>query len=333
MKKSIRLLALVAAVVMIVAAFASCNSKKEEKTVPGEKVTVNIATLKGPTGIGMTWLLDSADNNTASNNYNYTIAASADEITGKLVSGGLDIAALPTNAAATLYNKTQGGVKLLALNTLGVLYIIENGSAVNSVADLKGKTIGASGMGLVPEFVLDYVLAENGIDPDKDVEIKWFDEHTELSTQILAGNIDIAIVPEPFVTTITMQNKDVRVALNMTEEWDKVADCTLSMGCIAVRTEFAEKNPEAVKKFLEEYAASVKKANESIDETAKLCVQYEIVAKEPIAVSAIPRCNMVTVTGDEMVEQIKGFYELLNTFNPKLIGGALPDDGFYYKAG
>lgn len=340
MKKSIKLLAIIAAVVMTLSVFAACGKSTEATSsqpvatsVPVEKTKVNIATLKGPTGIGMTWLMDAADKGTAKNDYAYTIAAAPDEITGKLVSGALDIAALPTNAAATLYNKTKGGVKLLSLNTLGVLYILEDGDDIKSVADLKGATIGASGQGAVPEFVLNYVLEQNGIDPKKDVKIKWFDEHSELAAQMLADKIEVAIVPEPFVTTITMQDDDIRVALNMTEEWDKVADCTLSMGCIAVRTEFADKNPEAVKMFLEEYAASVQKANNSVDETAKLCVQYEIVAKAPIAVSAIPRCNMVTVTGDEMVNQIKGFYDLLYKFNPGLIGGAVPDDGFYYTAG
>ncbi len=338
MKKSIKLLALVAAVVMAVAMLAACGNSTAEvssdaaTSAPVEKVKVNIGTLKGPTGIGMTWLLDGADNDTAKNDYTYTIAAAPDELTGKLVSGALDIAALPTNAAAALYKKSNGGVKLLSLNTLGVLYMLEDGDDVKSFADLKGMTIGASGQGAVPEFVLDYVLTENGIDPEKDVEIKWFDEHSELAAQMLADKIEVAIVPEPFVTTITMQDKDIRVALDMTEEWDKVADCTLSMGCIAVRTEFAENNPEAVKLFLEEYAESVEKANNSIDETANLCVKYEIVAKAPVAVSAIPRCNMVTVTGDEMVNQIKGFYDLLLKFNPQLIGGALPDDNFYYKA-
>ena len=340
MKKSIKLLALIAAVVMTVAMFAACgNSTADVSSIepatsaePAEKIKVNVGTLKGPTGIGMTWLLDGADKGTAKNDYAYTIAAAPDELTGKLVSGALDIAALPTNAAAALYKKSNGGVKLLALNTLGVLYILENGENVKSVADLKGMKIGASGQGAVPEFVLDYVLSENGIDPEKDVTIEWFDEHSELAAQMLADKIDVAIVPEPFVTTITMQNKEIRVALNMTEEWDKVADCTLSMGCIAVRTDFAENNPEAVKLFLDEYSASVEKANNSIDETANLCVQYEIVAKAPVAVSAIPRCNMVTVTGNEMETQISGFYDLLFKFNPQLIGGALPDDNFYYKA-
>ncbi len=339
MKKYVKLLAMVAAVVMIMTAFAACGSSgndvssdiTESKTV--EKTKVNIAALKGPTGIGMTWLLDSADKGTSENDYSYTIASAPDELTGKLVSGALDIAALPTNAAAALYQKTNGGVQLLCLNTLGVLYIIEDGDDIKSVADLKGKTIAASGQGAVPEFVLDYVLAENGIDPEKDVKIEWYDEHSEIAAQMLADKIEIAIVPEPFVTTITMQDDDIRVALNMTEEWDKVADSTLSMGCIVVRTEFAEKNPDAVANFLEEYTQSVNNANNKVDETADLCVKYEIVAKKPIAVSAIPRCNMVTVTGDEMINQISGFYELLFNFKAGLIGGALPDDNFYYKAG
>ena len=340
MKKLTKPMALIAALIMLVAMVASCGSSTaDQSSAPSsdvtsvERTTVNIATLKGPTGIGMTWLLDSADKGTSKNDYKYTIASAADDITGKLVSGAFDIAALPTNAAAMLYKKTNGGVKLLSLKTLGVLYILENGDSVKSVADLKGKTIGASGQGAVPEFVLDYVLEKNGIDPEKDVTVKWYDEHSELAAQMLSGKVSVAIVPEPFVTTITMQDSNIKVALDMNAEWDKVADCTLSMGCIVVRTEFAEKNPDAVKAFIDEYTESVKKANNDIDSTADLCVKYEIVPKAPVAKSAIPRCNMVTVTGKEMKDQIAGFYELLNDFKPGLIGGGLPDDSFYYSIG
>ena len=341
MKKSFRIIAFMAVLVMMLSMFAGCSTDKDDTALKAdtsseaveEKVKVNLATLKGPTGIGMTWLLDSADKGTALNDYTYTIAAAPDEITGKLINGAIDIAALPTNAAANLYQKTEGKVKLLALNTLGVLYILENGEKVNGVADLKGLTIGASGQGAVPEFALNYILTENGIDPEKDVEIKWFDEHSELAAQMLSGKVNVAIVPEPFVTTITMQNKDIRVALNVTDEWDKVADCALSMGCIVVRTEFAEKNPKAVENFIKEYEISVENTNNNIDETADLCVKYEIVAKKPIAVAAIPRCNIVNVTGDDMKNQIKGFYDLLFSFKAGLIGGALPDENFYYKAG
>ena len=340
MKKSYRIIAFLAAIVMTLSLFAGCTSDKESTdsttdTSSGvvEKVNVNLATLKGPTGIGMTWLLDSADKGNALNNYTYTIAAAPDEITGKLINGAIDIAALPTNAAANLYQKTEGKVKLLALNTLGVLYILENGEKVNSVADLKGMTIGASGQGAVPEFALNYILTENGINPDKDVEIKWFDEHSELAAQMLSGKVNVAIVPEPFVTTITMKNENIRVALNITEEWEKVTDCVLSMGCIVVRSEFAEKNPKAVENFLKEYEISVEKTNNNVDETADLCVKYEIVAQAPIAIAAIPRCNIVNITGDDMKNQIKGFYDLLFKFKAGLIGGALPDENFYYKAG
>ena len=340
MKKSFRIIALFAVLVMTLSMFAGCTNDKDNTASTAditskvvEKVNVNLATLKGPTGIGMTWLLDSADKGEALNNYTYTIAAAPDEITGKLVNGSIDIAALPTNAAANLYQKTEGKVKLLSLNTLGVLYILENGEKVNSVSDLKGMTIGASGQGAVPEFALNYILTENGIDLEKDVEIKWFDEHSELATQMLTGKVNVAIVPEPFVTTITMQDENIRVALNVTEEWENVADCILSMGCIVVRTEFAEKNPKAVENFLNEYQISVDKTNNNIDETADLCVNYEIVAKKPIAIAAIPRCNIVNITGDDMKDQIKGFYDLLFNFKAGLIGGALPDENFYYEVG
>lgn len=301
-------------------------------TTAGAKTDVNVYAIKGPTGVGMVHLMDAQDKGTASNNYTFTVVGSPEEVQAKIINGEADIAAVPTNLAAVLYSKTEGAVSMLAVNTLGVLYIMENGDSIQSVADLKGKTIYSTGQGSNPEYVLDYILTKNGIDPDKDVTIQFVEQNDELATLVASGEAEVAMVPEPNVTSIVAKNSEVRVALNMTEEWDKVTDngSKLMMGCVIVRNAFAQEHPEAVEAFLTEYEASIQSA-EDVDTTAALCETYGIIPKAAIAKQAIPRCNLTFVSGDAMMNQIKGYYDVLYAANPKSVGGKLPDDAFYYK--
>lgn len=336
-KRMKKLSAILMACAMAVSMLTGCGSSNEsqDNTKETEPVEVNVTALKGPTAMGMVSLMDDVDNGKVdSENYKFTIAASIDEVTPAISQGETDIAAVPANVASVLYNKLEGGVQVLAVNTLGVLYIVENGDTVQSAADLKGKTIYASGKGATPEYALNYILQQNGLDPAADVTIEWKSEHSECVAALAQDPSGIAMLPQPFVTTAQMKNPDLRVALDLTEEWDKMQEDAqepgaLLTGVVVVRTEFAKENPEAVSDFLERYKASVDFVNENVDEAAQLVGQYDIVTAE-VAQTAIPECNIVCITGDEMQEKLSGYLSVLNDQNPEAVGGKLPDDDFYY---
>lgn len=336
-KRMKKLSAILMACAMAVSMLTGCGNSNEsqDNTKETEPVEVNVTALKGPTAMGMVSLMDDVDNGKVdSENYKFTIAASIDEVTPAISQGETDIAAVPANVASVLYNKLEGGVQVLAVNTLGVLYIVENGDTVQSAADLKGKTIYASGKGATPEYALNYILQQNGLDPAADVTIEWKSEHSECVAALAQDPSGIAMLPQPFVTTAQMKNPDLRVALDLTEEWDKVQEDAqepgaLLTGVVVVRTEFAKENPEAVSDFLERYKASVDFVNENVDEAAQLVGQYDIVTAK-VAQTAIPECNIVCITGDEMQEKLSGYLSVLNDQNPEAVGGKLPDDDFYY---
>ena len=304
-------------------------------TASAEKVKINIAALKGPTGIGMARLMEQDEKGETANDYNFTVSGAPDDVTAKLINGEYDIAAVPTNNAAMLYNKTDGDIKMLALNTKGVLYMLDSTGSIKSVADLRGKKIYATGKGSTPEYVLSYVLSQNGIDPERDVEIEYLSEHAELATYIAAGTAQIALLPEPNVTTVLSSNENVKIALNMTEEWDKIAEkesdgSILTMGCVVVRSEFLESNKKAVDAFLKEYQASINYTSEHLDETAQLCEKYEIIPKAEVAKKAIPNCNIFFASGEDMKNYTDNFFKVLYSYNPASEGGKLPNDGIYY---
>ncbi len=309
------------------------NGTQEEQTA--DPVDVRVAALKGPTAMGMVQMMDDVDaGNVDTENYTFEIDASADLVTPKLIQGEVDIAAVPANLASVLYNKTKGGIQVLAINTLGVLYIVENGDSVNSVADLAGKTIYASGKGSTPEYALNFILEKNGLDPASDVTIEWKSEHSECVSALAQDPDGIAMLPQPFVTTAQAKNPDLKVALDLTEEWDKVMEnetekSRLLTGVVVVRKEFAEENPEAVADFMDRYAASVEYVNNNVEDAAKLVAGYDIVT-EDVAVKAIPECNIVCIQGEDMKEQLSGYLAVLNEQNPESVGGALPGDDFYY---
>jgi NitT/TauT family transport system substrate-binding protein len=298
--------------------------------VPAERTKVNLAVLKGNTGMSAVKLLSDNEEGTTANDYAVTIAAAPDEVTGKLINGDLDIAALPTNVAATLYNKTDGGVQMLAVCGLGVLYVLEKGDTVHSVADLAGKTLYATGQGANPEYVLNYLLKQNGLEAGRDVTVEWRTAD-ELSTLMASGEIDLAMMPVPAATGVVMKNPDVRFALDFTKEWDAVADHgVLTMSCVAVRTAFAQEHPEAVNAFLKEYAASVDYVKNNVEAGAELVAKYEITPNAKIAAAAIPQINLIYVDGEEMRDSIQGYFEVLSAADPKSIGGGIPADDFYY---
>lgn len=321
----------------------TATAKPTPETTPETtpEVTVRFGCLSGPTGVGAVKLMADAEAGTTLNDYEVTIAAENTEIAGKLTNGDIDIACIASNVAANLYNKTEGDIQALCLSTLGVLYILERGEkgftpTITSMADLKGKTIVANGQGANPEYVLDYLLSANGVNPDTDVEIIWKATGPEVMAEMVTGDAQIAMLPMPVAAAAQIQAKqtedrEVKSVLSLTDEWNKVTeDSVLTMTTVVVRTEFAQEHPEAVANFLQEYAASIEYVNTNVEDAAALVEQYGIVAKAAIAKAAIPACNLVFIDGADMMNQITGYYEVLYNANPTSIGGKVPDSAFYY---
>ena len=293
---------------------------------------LRIAGLKGPTTMGLVNLLSMESDGTASMDYDLQLYGAADEIVPLLMKGELDMAAIPANLAATLYQKTSGGIEAVAVNTLGVLYVVEKGDTVQSMADLKGRTILSTGKGTTPEYVLRYLLTQNGIDPDKDVTIEYYSEATEVTAQMANTEDAIAVLPQPYVTAAGLQDDTLRVALNLTEEWNKVCDTQLITGVTVVRKEYAEEHPDVVAAFLSDYAKSVDAANTDLDGTAALCEEQGVVAKAAIAKKALPNCNIVCLTGDDLKTNASAYLQVLFDADPAAVGGAMPGDDFYWSA-
>lgn len=305
----------------------------EAEKVEAERTAFNIAALKGPTAMGLVKLMHDSDTviDTA-NDYNFTLAGSADEVTPALIKGELDMACVPANLAAVLYGKTEGAVQILAVNTLGVLYIVENGDEISSVADLKGKTIAASGKGSTPEYALRYLLEQNGLDPDSDVTLDWKSEHSECVAALASGAVTVALLPQPFVTVAQSKISDLRMALDLTKEWDALNNgSSLITGVIVARREVAENAGEAVAAFLEEYAASVDFVNANTAEAAALIGDYGIV-EAAVAEKALPYCNIVCLTGTEMKDALSGYLQVLYDANPAAVGGNMPGEDIYFGA-
>lgn len=304
-------------------------SEPEPSTAPAEKTVVRVGVLKGPSSLGMLGLMDKNDKGEAENRYDFTIGGAPADIQTKLLSGELDIAAIPTNLGSVLYNKTDKNISAIAVGTLGVLYVLSNGEEISSFSDLEGKTIYATGQGSMLEYVLGYLIDKNGLSGKTGVEYK--SEHSELATLMAAGEVKLAMLPQPFVTTVTMKNSDVKISLDLNEEWRKATGGQeLTMTCIVVTNEFLRDNKQAVDSFLDEYRQSTDFVNNNVDEAAALSGKYDIVP-EAVAKIAIPKCGIVYIDGDDMKTSVGPFYEVLFAANPAAVGGALPDDEFYYK--
>ena len=312
------------------------STQTESSTVASEtedETPVHVLALKGPTSMGMVKMMSDNDSKESPAD-TFELAAAPDEVSAKLVQGEVDIAAVPANLASVLYNKTNGGVQVLAVNTLGVLYIVEDGDTVHSIADLKGRTIYAGGKGATPEYALNYILEKNGLVPGEDVTIEWKSEHAECLAALMAEDNAIAMLPQPFVTTAQTKSDKIQVRLDLTAEWNAIqkdsdAPSQLITGVVVARKAFIEENPEAVSAFMDSYAASVDFVNANIDEAAELVGKYEIVPAA-VAQKAIPACNITFIAGGEMKQALSGYLSVLFEQNPKAVGGAMPGDDFYY---
>ncbi|MBQ8338370.1 MAG: ABC transporter substrate-binding protein [Oscillospiraceae bacterium] len=332
--KFLKTISLILAAAMLSLCIAGCaNDKGGASSVIASqepKTKVNVAVLKGPTALGMLKLMEDNNNKTATNDYKFEVFSAADQLVPNIVNKSIDIAAVPTNLAATLYKKTEKNVSIIAVNTLGVLSIVTNGEEISSVADLKGKTIYATGKGSTPEYALNYILEKNGLKVGEDVTVEYKGEHSELAALVISGEAKIAMLPQPFVTQVTSKNDKVKIALDLSAEWAKIGEGSeLVMGCLIVRNDFLSENKAAVDAFLSEYSASTYSANEELDETAQLAEKFSIMEAAVVS-KALPYCNIVYMVGDKMKTSVSKYLNVLYTANPASIGGAVPGDDFYY---
>ena len=301
---------------------AGCAKKKDD-------TVVRIGSLKGPTTIGIVNLMDKASKGESEGNYEFTMAAAADEITAKVVSGDIDIALVPANLASVLYNKTQGGVTAIDINTLGVLYCVTGDSSITSVKDLAGKTVITTGQGATPEYSLRYLLDQNGV---TDCTIEFKSEATEVAAVLAEDPSQIAVLPQPFVTVACAQNEAIAPVFALEDEWQTLTDgLGMVTGVTIVRNDFLKEHPAAVSTFITEHQASVNAANSDLDTTAALVVANDIIGKEPIAKKAIPSCNVVCITGDSLKTNLSAYLEVLYNYDAKAVGGNLPGEDFYFK--
>lgn len=294
------------------------------------RTQVNFTVLSGPTGVGAAKLIQEDEANTTLNDYGVTVAAANEEVTAALINGSTDIAAVATNVAANLSAKTNGNIQVLAINTLGVLYILEKGDSVHNIADLAGKTLYATGQGANPEFVLNHLLTQNGVEPEQ-VDIQWLTPQ-EITAKMKAEEQAICMLPVPAATGLMMQDSTIRQAISLSSEWDELEQGALAMGCVVVRKDFAEEHPQAVTDFLTEYEASISYMSDEANraDAASLVAAYEITANEGIAAKAIPQCNLTFLTGEPMRKTLEQYYTVLFQANPASIGGSMPYDSFYY---
>ena len=351
MKKLFRSAAVLALAAALLVSLTACGKEQEtqpetEEPVQEAPATLRVGALRGPTAMGLVELMKASDLVSAGedvpqaydnlpdavDSYTFTLAAAATELAPQLVKGDLDIACVPANLAATLYQQTEGEVVTLGINTLGVLYIVENGNAVQSLADLEGKTMVASGKDSTPEYALRYLLVENGVDPDTGVVIDWKNEHSECVSALASGAATIALLPQPFVTVAESKMPELRTALDLTEQWDALDNgSALITGVVVARRDVVEAHPQAVERFLEQYAASVDWVNANTADAAALIGEYGIV-DAAVAEKALPACNIVCITGSEMKDKLSGYLQVLCDASADSVGGAMPGDDFYYGA-
>ncbi|MBP3735931.1 MAG: ABC transporter substrate-binding protein [Lachnospiraceae bacterium] len=307
----------------------SADETAAETEASAEETVVRVGSLQGPTTMGIVSLRKTSENGEAKQPYEFIMSAQPAEIASAIATGDLDIALLPANLAATLYQKTNGGVKAIDLNTLGVLYCVTGDETVSSVEDLAGRTVLTTGQGATPEYALRYLLSQYEIE---DCEPEFKSEATEVAALLKEDPTQIAILPQPFVTAAIAQNEALSVAFSLQEAWDALADGSrLVTGVTIVRTDFLNEHPEAVETFLEEHAASVEMTTTDPDAVAELIAEYGIIEKAPVAKKALPACNIVCITGEEMHTALEGYLTTLYELNPEAVGGDLPAEDFYMK--
>ena len=309
--------------ILFVFSFLACSKQGSEGEAPAEPAEpIRVAALAGPTGMGLAYMMKDMQDS-----YTVELFTAPDQVTAKVINGEVDIAAVPINLASVLYNKTEGKVSVIGVNTLGVLYILENGNTIGSIADLAGKKICSTGQGSTPEYILQYLLAANGLTDS--VEVEFYADNSELIAKLADGSVQIALLPEPHVSIASAQSENIRVALKVNDLWNEQNDTQLVQGVYIVRNDFLEANKSRVDAFLNDAQISATKVV-SEEDAAAVIVAQGIIGKEPIAKKAIPNCNITLIKGEEMHKTVAAMLQVLFDANPKSIGGKMPLDDFYY---
>lgn len=322
----------IAAVMLYIAAFLLCFAAFTGCGTKAAKEAVRVGSLKGPTSMGLVYLMEQSEKKETANQYEFTMTAAADELLLSMISGDLDIILVPANAASVLYNKTNGAVSVIDINTLGVLYIVSGDDTIKSIPDLKGKTVYLTGKGTTPDYVFQYLLQSNGMSID-DVAVEYKSEPAEAAALLAENPETAAILPQPFVTAVCAKNEKLSIVIDLTKEWSAVqgdGGSSLVTGVTVVRKAFLEEHKAAVDLFLKDHAASAAYANEHVEEAAKLVVKAGIIEKEPVAVRAMPACNITFIDGSGMRTALSGYLEALFERDASFVGGSLPGDDFYY---
>lgn len=313
-------------------AVTDAEEASEVSEITAEPAKYSVASLKGPTTMGMVKLMKDSEEGKTFNKYDVGIFATADEIVAGVASGTTDIANVPANLAAVLYKKTEGAIKVCDVNTLGVLYVVTTGEEIASVEELKGKTVFSTGKGTTPEYVFNHILRSNGLEPQTDVTIEYKSEAAECAAAIAESDNGIAVLPQPYVTAAMAQNENLKIALSLTDEWNKISDTPLITGVTIAQGGTIEENTAAFDIFLDEYAASVEFVNSNTDEAAALIGGYDII-KEPVAKKALPYCNITLLRNNDMTAAVKGYWNVLFEADPTAVGGAVPEDSVFYTNG
>ena len=299
----------------------------------GERVAIRLGGLKGPTSMGLVKMLDDCENGLTRNEYEFTMGASADELTPSILQGELDILAVPVNLGAVLYNNSDKGMRMMVASMLGAIYVMEkDGEEVNSIEDLAGKTLYTVGKGSTPEYLLSYLLDQHGLKIDEDVMVEWREDPTEIVGLLSAGTASVCMLPQPFVTVAQGQVENLRIALDMNEQWNNLDNGTqlITAGFIA-RKDFIDEHPQQAADFIQDAAESTDWVNNNVADAAQLVEKYDIV-KATIAEASIPKCNIVCITGEEMKKDTQAYFQVLYDQNPDAVGGAMPEDDFYYES-
>lgn len=330
----VKMAGLCTAALLLAGSMAACGNAENAENMQNteEKVVVRVGAMKGPTTLGLLSLMDKQEKEETRENYEFTMVTAADELLPMVIKEELDIALVPANVAAVLYQKTEGRIAVIDINTLGVLYMVSGDSSIEKFEDLKGRTIYLTGKGTTPDFVLKYLLAENGI-AEKEITLEYKSEATEVAVLLAENPSAVGLLPQPFVTVACTQNEALSVVLDMTAEWEKVQGemgSRLVTGVTIVRKTFLEEQEEAVQNFMSEHKESAEYVMNNTAEAAVWAVEAGIIAKEPVAVKAIPKCNIVYLEGAEMKTALSGYLEVLYNQTPESVGGSLPAEDFYY---
>ncbi len=310
----------------------STDTQEEQTSTEHDKVEVHVGSLKGPTSMGLVSLMKQAENGETTNSYQFTMAAAADELLPKMISGELDIVLVPANVASVLYQKTQGAVSVIDINTLGVLSMVSGDSSIQTMADLQDKTIYLTGKGTTPDYVLQHLLTENGLTTEE-VTLEYKSEATEVAVLLAENPEAIGVLPQPFVTAACMQNENLSVVMDLNTEWDTLQGengSSMVTGVTVVRKEFLTEHPQAVADFMADHKASAEYANENVEEAAELVAAAGIIEQAPVAVKAMPKCNITYIDGEKMKNALSGYLEVLFEQDAASVGGSLPAEDFYY---